>query len=237
MKEYDLSQPMDKLIDVAVRKFGEVEFQTVSLGDVDVATLQIKNMQQYLDKLMDKTRSGKTISLPLWAKVWPSSLVMGLSLARYPFPENATILEVGGGAAVNGIALAKRGHDVTIVDADQDALLFSRINVLKNGLDGKVKVEATDFSTDSTVGIYDFIVACEMLFEDTTFDRMGGFMDASLGAGETSEAFLSVDMKKAAGKFFMDAGEVFNIMKSSATFKEEGEEKRVNLFRMKRKNA
>ena len=45
-KEYNLDQPMDKLIDLAVNKFGEVEFQDVAVGGATFKVLQIKHMQK-----------------------------------------------------------------------------------------------------------------------------------------------------------------------------------------------
>ena len=162
VKDYDLDQPMDVLIDLAVKKFGEVEFEKVVVGDVSLEVLQIKNMQQYIDKLMDKTRAGKKISLPLWAKVWPSSLILGYTLTKFPIGKESRILEVGAGSAVNGLVLAKRGFDVTVTDIDADALLFSKINVLKNGLADSVSIVRTDFTSDSLGCCFDYIVGCEM---------------------------------------------------------------------------
>ena len=142
-------RPMDVLIDLAVRKFGEVEFEKVVVGDVSLEVLQIKNMQQYINKLMDKTRAGKKISLPLWAKVWPSSLMLGYTLTKFPIKKGSKILEVGAGSAVNGLVLAKRGFDVTITDIDADALLFSKINALKNDLGDSVTIVRSDFTRRS----------------------------------------------------------------------------------------
>jgi len=40
VKEYDLDQPMDVLIDIAVKKFGEVEFEKIVVGDISIEVLQ-----------------------------------------------------------------------------------------------------------------------------------------------------------------------------------------------------
>lgn len=235
-KDYDLDQPMDKLIDLAVKKFGEVEFQTVSVGDASFEVLQIKNMQQYIDRLMDKTRSGKTIALPLWAKIWPASLVMGHSLANFPLEEECAVLEIGGGSALTAMVLAKRGYAVTITDIDQDALLFSRINALKNDLGDNVTAISTDFK-DATGNRFGCIVGCEMLYDESQFDQLAAFIDGNLVLGEAGEVILSLDLKRAAKNFFTQCSQGFNMMKSAATFKDQdsGEDKPVNLFRFKRK--
>ena len=238
VKEYDLDQPMDKLLGLAAKKFGEVEFQTVSVGDVSLEVLQIKHMQQYLDKLMDKTRSGKTVTLPLWAKIWQSGLVLGTSLAGLALAEGSRVLEIGAGTAFNGLALARRGFDVTIVDKDPDALLFSRINqALKNGLD-QVAVRRSDF-TDDLGETFDCVIACEMLYDERTFDALAGFLDRHVAQGPESDVFLTVDLKRAARNFFIESDGNFKIMRSQARYKdrESGEQREINLFRFKRKDS
>ena len=237
VKEYDLDQPMDKLLGLAAKKFGEVGFQTVSVGDVSLEVLQIKHMQQYIDKLMDKTRSGKTVNLPLWAKIWQSGLVLGTSLAGFPLAEGSRVLEIGAGTAFNGLALARRGFDVTIVDKDPDALLFSRINALKNGLDN-VTIRRSDF-TDDLGETFDCVVACEMLYDERVFDALAGFLDRHVAPGEDADVFLTLDLKRAARNFFTVSNDNFKIMRSQARYKdrESGEAKEINLFRFKRKGA
>lgn len=238
VKEYNLDQPMDKLIDLAVKKFGEVEFQEVQVGDIAVQVLQIKNMQQYIDKLMDKTRAGKKVTLPLWAKIWPSSVVLGFSLSKFPLAEGSRVLEIGAGATVNGLVSGARGYDAAIVDVNPDAALFSRINVLKNGLEDKVSVECVDFATPMNER-FDCIVSCEMLYEEPQFDQLAAFIEGSLVQAEEAEVFLSLDLKRAAKEFFTGCNESFKIMKSVSKYKDQDseDEKEINLFRMKRKEA
>jgi len=236
VKEYNLDQPMDKLIDLAVKKFGEVDFQDVSVGEVSFKVLQIKHMQKYIDKLMDKSRSGKTIPLPLWAKVWPAGMVVGYAISNYPLGTDCTVLEIGGGSCLPALALASKGNPVTIIDTDWDALLFARINACKNGLEDKVKVVHSDF-TQPMKKRFGCIVATELLYDQAEFDRLAVFMDQSLIEEEAAEVFLSLDLKRVAQNFFSECNETFKIMKSTATFKDtdSGEDKPVNLFRLKRK--
>lgn len=237
VKEYNLDQPMDALIDLAVKKFGPVDFEKVVVGDTTLHVLQIKNMQQYLDKLMDQTRSGKTIALPLWSKVWPSCLILGYTLTKFPFKDGCKILEVGAGGAVNSLVLASRGVDVTITDMDPDALLFTKINALKNGLDDKVSIERTDFTKDSLDCCFDYIVGCEVLYDEVVFEPLVNFLSTHLTDADGAEVFLALDENRPAMKFFDQANKQFGMMKSRAEYTDEetGEKNVVNLFRLKRK--
>ncbi len=235
-KDYDLTQPMADLIDIAVRKFGAVEFQKVAVGDSTLQVLQIKHMQKYIDKLMDKTRSGKSVTLPLWAKIWPGSFVMGHSLSSFPLEIDAKILEIGAGATLTALVLAKRDYDVTVVDMDPDALLFSRINALKNGIGDNLKTVRTNFK-DALGTRFDCVVGCDFLYGQAEFDCLAAFLDAHLVEDEAGEVFFSLELKRVAQNFFMQSSKRFNIARSTATFKDQdsGEEKPVNLFRFKRK--
>jgi len=237
VKEYDLAQPMDRLLSLAANKFGEVEFQPVTVGGQTLELLQIKEMQRYIDKLMDQTRSGKTVTLPLWAKIWQSGLVLGSFLARFPLAEGGRVLQIGGGAALGGLLLALRGYEVTVVDKDPDALLFARINALKNGLDG-VRCVRTDFR-DDLGATFDCAVAGELLFDETVFDHLAGFLDRHVADTPAAEAFLALDLKRAARNFFTAAEEHFAIMRSEAGYTDNatGEKKTVSLFRFKRRGA
>ncbi|AMK11606.1 class I SAM-dependent methyltransferase [Pseudodesulfovibrio indicus] len=236
---FNLDQPMGTLIDIAVREFGEVGFETVTIGEHSLEVLQVKQMQKYLDKLVDRTRSGKKISLPLWAKVWPSCLILGYTLTRFPFTPGCSVLEVGAGCAVNGMVMARLGLDVTVTDVDPHALLFSRINVLKNGLDGKMAVRRADFTRDNLDSRFDYIIGCEVLYEEAVYEPLVDFLDAHLAQTPTAEILMAMDKKRLGRKFFDKAGDSYAMMKSVANYKdkETGEENVINLFRMKRKGA
>jgi hypothetical protein len=236
---FNLDQPIGALIDIAVREFGEVGFETVTIGDRNLEVLQVKQMQKYLDKLVDRTRGGKKISLPLWAKVWPSCLVLGYTLTRFPFAPGCSILEVGAGCAVNGMVMASLGHDVTVTDVEPYALLFSRINVLKNGLEDKVTISRADFTRDSLGKRFNYIIGCEVLYEEAVYEPLVDFLDTHLDESPSAEVLMAMDKKRQGRKFFDKAAGFFAMMKSEARYKdnETGEENVINMFRMKRKGA
>jgi predicted nicotinamide N-methyase len=238
VKDYDLDQPIDVLINLAVKKFGGVEFEKVVVGDVTLEVLQIKNMQQYIDKLMDKTRAGQKISLPLWAKVWPSSLILSCTLTKFSIGMGSKILELGAGSSINGLVLAKRGFDVTITDIDADALLFSKINALKNGLGDSVSIVRTDFADECLGQYFEYIVGCEVLYDETGFESLVNFLGESLAEKDSAEIIFAIDQKRQARRFFELAGDRFSMMKSSVKYKEKttGDENIINLFRLKRKS-
>ena len=236
---HDLDQPIGALIDIAVREFGEVAFEPVTIGGQTLEVLQIRHMQKYLDKLMDRTRTGKKVSLPLWAKVWPSCLILGYTLSRYPFAESCSILEVGAGCALNSMVMASRGYDVTVTDIEPFALLFGRINALKNGLADRIILKEADFTQTTLCQKFDYVIGCEVLYEEASYEPMVDFLDCVLEDSPQAEIILAMDQKRQGRKFFDKACGTFSIMRSAGKYKdnETGEENVISLYRMKRKQA
>lgn len=233
---YDLERPMEELLEVARAKFGEVIFEEVSIGELKLKILQIKDMPAYIDKLVAKAKPGKTVELPLWAKIWPSCLFLGLYLQHAKLADVDSVLELGAGVAVIGIVAAKMGHAVTVTDIEDDALLFARINALANDVADKVTTVKADFTKDSLDVRFGYIIGCEVLYNESTYKKVAGFVDKHLAEGPEAEVLLAMDKKRQAQEFFKAASEKFVFMRKQFDFSdgESGEGQVVNFYRMRR---
>lgn len=233
---YDLSQPLDKLLVLAGEKFGEVGFEKVTIGDLSLEILQIKDMPKYIDKLVGSAKHGQTVELPLWAKIWPSCLFLGYFLNQFPFKDDDELLEIGAGVAVIGLVAAKRGFRVTITDLEDDALLFATINALKNDVGNNLSIVKADFTKDCLGKTFDHIIGCEVLYNEKTYEPLADFVEKHLSSRTDSEVVLAMDEKREGRAFFNRAKESFDMMKKNFCFtdKESGEEQSINLFRMRR---
>lgn len=233
---YDLAQPLEKLLELAGSKFGEVGFETVTIGDISLEILQIKDMPKYIEKLVGRAKPGKSVDLPLWAKVWPSCLFLGFFLQKFPFKPEDQLLEVGAGVALIGLVVAKKGFRVTVTDREDDALLFARINALKNGVEDKVEITKADFTKDMLGKRYDHILGCEVLYDERTYEPLADFLVDHLAKRPDSEVILAMDRKREGRAFFSRASESFGIMSKNFCFTDQdsGEDQSVNLFRMRK---
>ena len=126
---------LDELLDLASRKYS-LEFEAVSAGGVSLDVLQVADMRERLDAAIAANALQDALAtLPLWAKIWPASVILGHMLRHLP-KGDARILEVGGGCGLSGLVAAALGlGKVCITDINDDALLFARINIHKNGLE------------------------------------------------------------------------------------------------------
>ncbi|WP_320170422.1 methyltransferase [Maridesulfovibrio sp.] len=222
----------DELLAAARNKFGAIKFEPVKVGNVELELAQIADMQAYLDKLVDKARGGKNIELPLWAKIWPSCLVLGFYILKFKAAENASLLDVGSDGGLCGMLAASRGFDVVLAETDEDALLFARLNAVRNGLDDKVSVAGVDFAETDLGRKFDYITGCEILHRDDVAEAFPGFIKRHLADVNGSEVLLSMDKKRGGRKFFESTKDSYHLMKQEVPFAGDKGKSIVSLVRM-----
>jgi predicted nicotinamide N-methyase len=212
----DSTHSLDQLLDKAREKY-QVHFEPVAAGDVTLSILQISNMQDYLEKLAtlspkDREDGGKGIeALPLWSKIWPSSLITAHFLASGAHPETKTVLEIGAGVGVTGLFAAAFGYKVTVSDINPEALLFARINALKNGLADSLAVEKIDFSNDDLGKRFDTIIGSEVLYNPDLHRPLLKFLLKHIKRSPEAEVILARDFSRNPGRFFKMAEDEFHM--------------------------
>lgn len=170
----------------------DVGFEPLDIDGVPLQVLGINNMQAHLDKLIaSKSIHNPLKDLPLWAKVWPASFVLGRFLRKFE-PQGKTVLEVGAGCGVTGCIAARYGFShVTVSDIVPDALLFAKANSVRNGLQERMDVRHIDIATAQLPEKFDIIAASEMLYLDELHRPLLKFIERHLAAG--GKAVLCTD--------------------------------------------
>ena len=214
------------LLDIAQKKFGELVFEPITVGPTTVEVLQIKDLEAYIDKLVNS--SPKKIELPFWAKIWPTSIVLSLFIQRLN-PNGKELLELGCGVGVCGLFAAKHGFRVTLSDINEDALLFSQINILKNKLEDKAKVEKIDFTKDDLGKRYDIILGSEILYSDKDYENIYHFLNKHIK--EDGEVIIGKEQDIKAKRFFELAHQSFNILQKNISLKSEQEGYLCTIYR------
>ncbi len=203
---------LDALLDQIQQKFS-VDFEPLQVDDSPLQVLSITNMTEHLDKLIDnKAIHNPLKDLPLWAKVWPASFVLGRYLRKLA-PEGKTLLELGAGCGTLGLLASRYGFSsVCISDIVPDALLFAKANVLKNNLENVVHVRHVDI-TDSRASLgntrFDMIAASEILYLEELHRPLTKCLQRHLNTG--GKAILCTDMARKRPRFFKQAEKLFTI--------------------------
>lgn len=235
--QFDPNASLDELLATARSRFGELVFEPVELAGGPLEIIQIKNMPVYIDKLLARAGAGKHVELPLWAKVWPTNVVLSMFLEKFPFPTDFEFLEMGAGVGLAGLVLARRGYAVTITDIEPDALLFCRINALRNGLAENVRIMPADFTRDRLGRTFDALVGCEILFRESFFAPLRDFMAAHLAERPDAEVIFGGDGARQGMAFFKRVSQEYAVMRKDLEYKdlECGEQRTACLYRLRRK--
>lgn len=205
------SEQLDALL-TEIRTKYEADFEPLQVDDAELQVLTIRNMQTHLDHLLQRRALRDPLKdLPLWAKVWPGSFVLGRFLRKYA-PEGKSLLELGAGCGILSM-IAARYPFVRIVLSDivPDALRFARANVLRNGLENRVETAHLDVTapgrdTRFAEG-FDCIAASELLYLDDLHRPLLNFVERHLTPN--GKAFFCTDAARAKPHFTKAAAKIF----------------------------
>jgi predicted nicotinamide N-methyase len=208
---------LDELLSVAGARF-DLRFEPLKIGSYELQILQIADLEDYIDRLAESTGEGEALQLPFWAKIWPTSILLSYFLQRYPAGSGEEALELGAGVGICGLFAARHGFRVTLSDNNEDALLFTRINILKNNLQDRASVAKLDFTRDTLSLPFRLILASEILYRETSYEPLIEFLTRHLQPG--GEAVLAKDYQLKARRFFQLAPERFRLQEHRLGYRE-----------------
>ncbi len=191
---------LDDLLALARSRYG-VRFEPLTVNGVTLELLQIEDMDAYVQELTKDLPEDTPPELPFWAKVWRTALLASYFVQKLE-PAGRTMLEIGAGVGVCGLFAAARGFQVTITDMHPDAVLFSRIAVLRNDLADRVRVRRLDFTRDRLDERFDIILGSEVLYKDDQARALVKFLGAHLRDDPAAEIVLAREYTRKAKKFF-----------------------------------
>jgi predicted nicotinamide N-methyase len=193
-----------------IREKFDVHFEELVVDDQSLHLLSVSNMQNHLDKLIDRRLIKNPLKdLPLWAKIWPASLVLGRFVRRLE-PQGKTLLEIGAGCGASGLIAARHSLSrVLLTDINEDALLFAKANVLKNGLEDTVEVCRADIRVTRLGERFDFILASEILYLEALHRPILKFLPHHLASG--GKAVFCTDLARDQKSFFKLAVRDFSL--------------------------
>ncbi len=204
---------IDELLDTVKSKY-DVRFEPLTVGDVTLEFLQISDMEALVERLSAEAGQGG-LTLPLWARIWPTAILLSYYLRRLkPVDDSGTpkrLLELGAGVGVCGLFAAAMGFDVTLTDIHPDAVLFMRINILKNGLSDHARAFRADFATDRLGCRFDGIIGSEILYLEDLHRPLVKFLTAHLALHPDAEVLLAREFHRKSSAFSRRAAKEFHI--------------------------
>lgn len=225
---------LEDLLALANARYG-VRFETVHLGSMALDVLQIEDLPAYIDHLVGRAPAGEAVTLPFWAKLWPAAFPLAMLASQMAPGHQATLLEVGSGPGLCGLAFARAGFKTLMTDSEPEAVLFCRAAILKNGLEALADAALLDISRHSPETCFDVIVASELLYLPTLHEPLTALLKKSLRPEAGAQALLSCDGCREAAPFFAGASREFAIQRSRAVCRSDaGESQTCTLYRLQR---
>ena len=221
-----MNDTLDTLLEDIGHRF-EVEFEPLAVDGRSLSVLTVRNMREHLDRLIAEHAIRNPLrDLPLWAKIWPGSFVLGRLLRRYE-PAGKTLLELGGGCGILSLIAAGYGFSaITTSDINEDALRFARANILKNSLENLIAARFVDVRAPSPdnahLGSFDCIAASELLYLEELHRPLLKFLGRHLKA--QGRAFFCTDHARAKPHFAKLARRQFAVEEGHIGVKSENDD-------------
>jgi len=223
-------ETLNQLLEEVNKKY-KTYFEPIKIGNKELYFLQIANMKEYIEKFVEI--GGKIESL-YWAKIWESSVILAYLLSKKlqnPIGQKKTCLEIGAGVGVAGLFASAFGYEVTITDINKEALLFSKISALKNGLD--VKIKKVDFTKDDLNKQYDIILASEVLYNKATYFPLVEFFKRHIKPDGV--IYMTQNPKMNAESFKKKLEEDFSIMTKTIRLYSQEDEHTIYFHEIRKK--
>jgi 2-polyprenyl-3-methyl-5-hydroxy-6-metoxy-1,4-benzoquinol methylase len=124
--------------------------------------------------------------VPYWPVIWPAGRMLAEAVIREPWGTHAqpvTVLDVGCGLGLAGIACLARGLAVTFSDLDETALAFAAANARRNGFDSGFSTLLVDIRCPPGDRKYPVIIGSDLMYEERLVDPLVGLLAATLAPG------------------------------------------------------
>ncbi len=169
-------------------------------------------------------------NFPLWAKVWPSALVLADFMAAQPLENEKKILEIGAGLGVAGIAASMFGHDVTISEFDTHAIEFIKANAFINE-SGDITVISLDWNDPPLSTQYDQIIGSEVIFRKQDFAPIQKLFNSILKPN--GEVIFVSEIRKPVIEFYQNMQNSYKLTAQQKVLSSDNEKIKIIFCRMK----
>lgn len=213
---------LELLLKEISKKF-KINFESLDIDGCSLDVLNIENMPQYINNLMAKHSIRAPLKdLPLWAKIWPASFVLGRFLRKFD-TKDKSLIELGAGMGICAMIASSYQFDhILATDINQDALNFARTNILKNNLYKKIQVKYLDVHNPNLESKkFDFICASELLYLNELHRPLLKFIDSYLA--DYGKAVFCIDLARNKPDFTKLANKKFKVQQGNIGVKSKDE--------------
>ncbi|MBM3262076.1 MAG: methyltransferase domain-containing protein [candidate division Zixibacteria bacterium] len=183
----------------SLRRQYEVCCKTIPVGPGSGFSVWTVRDPDALIDTLDPEKFEEDERLPYWAEIWPSSIGLGLTLFEHRVAPGTTVLELGCGIGVAGIAAAIAGLTVLATDYEPDALAFAAFNAQINSVSDRMSFSLLDWRKPEIDRRFGLIIGSDILYERSNHAPVAKLIEQTLEPGGT--ALLSDPNRRAANEF------------------------------------
>ena len=158
---------------------------TVSCASKHFELTTVAEMNDLIEEITSEEFSADE-RLPYWAELWHSSIALSERLLEMNTSmEGKSVLDLGCGLGLTGIVAAQLGGSVTFTDIAEDALAFSRYNLMRNcdaPVVARCAFEMIDWRLDAG-RTWDVILAADVIYETRMMDPLLQFFLRAISSG------------------------------------------------------
>jgi predicted nicotinamide N-methyase len=176
---------------------------------------------------------GALNSFPLWAKVWPASLVLAEMLAGIPPDPRCEVIEVGGGLGHVSVVATACGHRITFSESNPHALVFAKASAQLNGVP-QMPVVRLDWSRPSIPRRFDLVLGSELIYRETDILPLQRLFVRLLKP--EGEILLAGEVRGATSAFLEQMTESFHVRVHRKNLRSGPQSTTVLVFRMQLKS-
>lgn len=169
---------------------------------------------------------------PLWAKLWPASVILAEWVARRKPDADKTLLEIGAGLGLTSIVAAACGHRIVMSEINPDALRFARSSAALNHCRG-FKTMTLDWNRPAAAGRFDCILGSEVAYRPADIPVLLKFFQTALAP--MGEIVLAGEVRRTTEAFFKQMARHYDIRAQRKVLRSGEEAITVVLFRMRAK--
>ncbi len=151
-----------------IRKDNSLRFDSIKINASTIRLLMIGNLEKFLE---NKNPFVDVSTFPFWVKLWDSAVVLAYVLDSLPDKKSKSLLELGAGLGLPGLAAAKAGFRVTLSDFEDIILDFQRVSCSASAL-SQVTIKKIDWFNPPELGSFDVLAGAEILFREEFFEPL-----------------------------------------------------------------
>lgn len=160
-------------------------------GNIEIELAVVADLDATIDQIYEKIGDDPFAEdlCPYFGVVWPSAKALAEQVAKTGrLMEGARVLEIGCGLALPSLVAAKIGAVVLATDAHPDVPYFLEINAATNSV--RVEYKKVHWAEpDVSLGKFDFILASDVLYENTHAERVAQTLASY--SGKNTHIFLT----------------------------------------------